>query len=141
MMPQQPPYLFLDSAEIDGGAVRASYRITGDEFFLKGHFPGNPVFPASVMLEALGQAAIVKLMCGNFDSSKKRADKTKIFFTSADGVKCSRMCRPGETLDFEIRLKVCRYPMAVFEGKLSVGGKIAAFAEKITLIFDYLKDE
>lgn len=141
IMPQQPPFLFVDTAEVEDNVIRGSYYITGDEPFLKGHFPNNPVFPASLMLEAFGQAAIVRLMNGNFDASGKKADKTKVFFTSADGVKCARICKPGDTLNFEIKLKLARHPMAIFEGKLTVDGKMAAFAEKITLIFDYLKDE
>ena len=136
-MPQQPPYLFLEEAEIEGDEVRGSYTIKGDEFFLKGHFPNNPVFPASVMLEALGQIAIVLLMKGDIDPQGRNASRERIFFTSLDGVRCSRICRPGDKLEMRVKAKRIRHPLSLFEGGISVGGQRAAFAEKISLTFDF----
>ena len=57
-LPQQPPFFFLDDAQIDGNIVRARYRLRGDEFFLEGHFKDNPVMPASIVFEAIGQAGL-----------------------------------------------------------------------------------
>ncbi len=136
-MPQQPPYLFVEEAEIEGNEVRGSYTIKGDEFFLKGHFPNNPVFPASVMLEALGQLAIVLLMKGDIDPSGKNANKERIFFTSTDGVRCSRICKPNDKLEMRVVAKRLRHPIGMFEGSISVNGERAAFAEKISLTFDF----
>ncbi|MBR4598395.1 MAG: 3-hydroxyacyl-ACP dehydratase [Opitutales bacterium] len=136
-MPQQPPYLFLDEAQIEGNEVRGSYTIRGDEFFLKGHFPNNPVFPASVMLEALGQLAIVILMKGDFDPQGRNANRERIFFTSLDGVRCCRICRPGDKLEMLVKAKRIRHPLGLFEGSISVGGQKTAYAEKISLTFDF----
>ena len=136
-MPQQHPYVFVEEAEIEGGEVRGSYTIKGDEFFLKGHFPNNPVFPASVMLEALGQLAIVLLMRGEIDPSGKNANKERIFFTSADGVRCMRICKPGDRLEMKVSAKRIRHPIGIFEGSIFVNGEKAAYAEKISLTFDF----
>ena len=53
IMPMQPPFLFLNEASVSSTGASGKYRITGQEFFLQGHFKDNPVMPASIMLEAL----------------------------------------------------------------------------------------
>ncbi len=57
VLPQQPPFLFLDEAELEGDAVRAHYVFREEELFFPGHFRDDPVVPASIVYEALGQAA------------------------------------------------------------------------------------
>lgn len=136
---QQPPFMFLDGAELSEDKACGFYIIKGDEDFLKGHFPNNPIFPASIMLEALGQLAIVHLLTQDFLKDGTRPDKNKVFFTSTDGVRCQRICRPGDRLDFEVKPKRVRFPLGMFEGKVCVGDESAAFAEKISLTFDIEK--
>ena len=136
---QQPPFMFLDGAEISEEAARGFYTIRGDEDFLKGHFPNNPVFPASIMLEALGQLAVAYLLEYDFLKDGNRPDKDRLFFTSADGVRCQRICRPGDRLDFEVKAKRVRFPLGMFEGRVTVGGESAAFVEKISLTFDIVR--
>ncbi|MDQ8182979.1 phosphopantetheine-binding protein [Pelagicoccus sp. SDUM812005] len=132
VMPQQEPFLFLQTAEIDGATAKGTYRISGKEAFLKGHFKENPVFPASIMLEALGQLGVFHFLVTD-DSQGEKAGNS-IFFTGADGVRCSRVCKPGDTLELSVELKRRRDPMVVYAGKISVGGEKAAAAEEITLI-------
>jgi len=62
IMPQQEPFLFLEQANLDAREAVGRYTISGRESFLEGHFKGNPVFPASIMLEALGQLAVFSLL-------------------------------------------------------------------------------
>ena len=64
LMPHREPFLFLESVKIDGEEATGTYKISGNEYFLEGHFKENPVFPASIMIEALGQ------LCVFFLSSK-----------------------------------------------------------------------
>src|SRR5882762_10519455 len=64
VMPIQPPFLFLNEASVSSSGANAKYKITGQEFFLQGHFKDNPVMPASIMLEALGQLAVLYLLEG-----------------------------------------------------------------------------
>ena len=136
IIPQQPPFMFIDEAEIEGDTVRATYKITGDEDFLKGHFPDNPVFPASVMLEGLGQAAILLLLGREVSQDDFVPDPKCVFFTSCEGVRCTRICRPGDTLRYEVKISRLRFPLGMFEGKIFVGEETAAYTEKISLIFD-----
>ncbi len=64
VMPIQPPFLFLNEASVSSIGANGKYKISGQEFFLQGHFKDNPVMPASIMLEALGQLAVLYLLEG-----------------------------------------------------------------------------
>ncbi len=139
VMPQQPPFLFIDEAEIEGDNIVAKYKIKEDEVFFKGHFKNNPVFPGTLMLEALGQLGVLYLLTSDNPELKAKVDSSKIFFISAEGGRCQRICRPGETFEFHVNVKKLRHPIARFAGKLLVDGQKAASAEEMTLTFDYLK--
>ena len=65
LMPHREPFLFLETAKIDDKEAIATYRISGNEYFLEGHFKENPVFPASIMIEALGQLCVFFLLKGD----------------------------------------------------------------------------
>jgi len=138
VMPIQPPFLFLKEATIGGGGASAKYQITGQEFFLQGHFKDNPVMPASMMLEALGQLAVLALIEGIIPAEEGRSvDPKTIFFTSCEGVRCHRMCKPGDVLALSIKPKRAKMPLATFEGAIRVGQEKAVIAEEITLTFGY----
>lgn len=136
-MPQQPPFLFLQRARITEEGAEATYRIGGDEFFLRGHFKDNPVLPASILLEALGQLAVLYLIRSETAELEGPTREDSIFFTSCDGIRCHRVCRPGDTLTLKVKPKRIRHPLATFEGTALVKDQKAAFAESITLTFDY----
>lgn len=138
IMPIQPPFLFLNEASINGSGAQGKYKITGQEFFLQGHFKDNPVMPASMMLEALGQLAVLFLLESSSTAERGKAvDPTKIFFTSCEGVRCHRICRPGDLLTLSIKPKRTKLPLATFEGSIRVGQEKAAMVEEITLTFAY----
>ena len=65
LLPHRPPFRFVDAIEelTPGGDITARYRVTGEEAFLAGHFPGNPVFPGVIQIEALAQAGAIVLLC------------------------------------------------------------------------------
>jgi acyl carrier protein len=137
LMPHREPFLFLDSVTIDGSEALASYRITGNEYFLEGHFKGNPVFPASIMIEALGQLCVFFLLKGESQSITSQVDPETIFFTSCDGVKCRRICKPGDVLKMKVKVSRIRHPLACFQGEIQVNDDRTAHAEEIKLAFDY----
>ncbi len=138
-MPQQPPFLFISRGSVGDQSASGEYQIEGNEPFLEGHFKDNPVFPASIMIEALGQLAVLYLLSHDDFGGNGRVAADKVYFTSCSGVRCHRICKPGDRLKMEVRLKRMRYPLATFEGQITVNREKTAAAEEITLIFDYEK--
>ena len=134
LMPQQDPFLFLEEASVGDGKAKGKYTISGHEAFLQGHFKGNPVFPASIMLEALGQLAVFYVLKSVLEADALDMNAA-LYFTGADGVRCHRVCRPGDTLELIVELKRRHDPMIVFSGKISVGGEKAAVVDEISLVF------
>ena len=141
LMPMQPPFLFLQNAKVEEEGAEASYKIQGDEFFLRGHFKDNPVMPASLMLESLGQLAVLYLLKSPHPDLDGIIRQESVYFTSCDGIRCQRVCRPGDSLTLRIQPKRIRHPLATFEGNVTVKDEKAAFAESITLTFDFEKEQ
>jgi 3-hydroxyacyl-[acyl-carrier-protein] dehydratase len=137
LMPHRDPFLFLESASISGDKATARYKISGNEYFLEGHFKENPVFPASIMIEALGQLCVFYLLKGENESLAEKVDPNTIFFTSCDGVKCRRICKPGDVLEMQVKVNRVRHPLASFQGEINVEGQKTSTAEEIKLAFDY----
>ncbi len=137
VMPIQPPFLFLNEASVSSTGANGKYKITGQEFFLQGHFKDNPVMPASIMLEALGQLAVLFLLEGAPADPGKVVAANTIFFTGCEGVRAHRMCKPGDILTLSIKVKRMKMPLATFEGAIRVGQERAVIAEEITLTFGF----
>jgi 3-hydroxymyristoyl/3-hydroxydecanoyl-(acyl carrier protein) dehydratase/acyl carrier protein len=139
-IPHHVPFLFLNEVSLGKDEAIGTYTISGLEDFMKGHFPDNPVFPASIMLEALGQLAVFQLIMTQKSELDQAVDPRKILFTGCETVRCQRVCVPGETLTMTIKPRGVRYPIAKFEGKITVDGETAAWAEDISLTFDWLSE-
>jgi 3-hydroxyacyl-[acyl-carrier-protein] dehydratase len=137
VMPVQPPFLFLNEASVSSNGANGKYKISGQEFFLQGHFKDNPIMPASIMLEALGQLAVLYLLEGAPAEPGKVISPSMIFFTGCEGVRAHRVCRPGDTLTLSVKQKRMKMPLATFEGAIRVGQEKAVIAEEITLTFGY----
>lgn len=135
LMPMQPPFLFVQEASVGPQSATGRYKLAGTEFFLQGHFKDNPVLPASIMLEALGQLAVLFLLRSGAPELDGAVDPKSIYFTGCEGVRCHRVVRPGDVLTLSIRPKRIKAPLATFEGTVKVEGEKAAFAEEITLTF------
>lgn len=137
IVPIQRPFLFLEEATVHEDQATGWYRIRGDEFFFQGHFKENPVFPASIMIEALGQLAVLHLLKTDNGFLQAKVNSRKILFASCDGVRCRRVCKPGDVLDLDVRLKQLRYPLATFEGRITTVGEKVAYAQSLSLTFEY----
>lgn len=138
VMPVQPPFLFVNEASVSSSGANGKYKISGQEFFLQGHFKDNPVMPASIMLEALGQLAVLYLLEGAPVEPGKMISPAMIYFTGCEGVRAHRVCKPGDTLTLSIKQKRMKMPLATFEGSIRVGQEKAVIAEEITLTFGFV---
>jgi 3-hydroxyacyl-[acyl-carrier-protein] dehydratase len=139
VMPMQPPFLFLNEASVSSTGANGKYKITGQEFFLQGHFKDNPVMPASIMLEALGQLAVLYLLEGAVAEPGKAVGANTIFFTGCEGVRAHRMCKPGDILTLSVKPKRMKMPLATFEGAIRVGQEKAVIVEEITLTYAFIE--
>ena len=135
VLPQQPPFLFLDEAMLNGDSVKAGYTIKGNEFFLEGHFKDEPIFPASIVFEAMGQAACLWVLESGPAQLGKEIKSNHVFFASLDGAHFYRKAKPGEKLEFEQKLTKLREPLAIFEGTVTSNGDRVAKIERLVLAF------
>lgn len=122
ILPHRDDMLLLDEATLQEDSAVGSYRVRGDEFFLRGHFPGNPVVPGVILLEILAQSACV-LMQNQMTEGKMP------YYTGLDKVRFRNPVRPGEVISTECRLIRAKPPFYFAEGKAMVGDKLCAKAE------------
>jgi len=135
IVPQQPPFLFVDEATLSGDTFTASYLLKGDELFFDGHFKGDPVVPAAIVFEALGQAACLWVLEQGSKRLENEIKSNQVLFASLDGAHFYKRARPGDKLEFEAKLLRLRAPLALFEGTVRVKGERIAHIEKLVLAF------
>jgi 3-hydroxyacyl-[acyl-carrier-protein] dehydratase len=101
LLPHRPPFRFVDAVDdcVAGERVVARYTVTGDEPFLAGHFPGNPILPGVIQLEALAQAGGIALL-----ADSRYAGKLPLF-GGVEEVRFRRVVRPGDTLVLDVTLE------------------------------------
>jgi 3-hydroxyacyl-[acyl-carrier-protein] dehydratase len=140
VLPQQPPFLFLDKAEIRGNHVKATYLFRGDESFFAGHFRDEPIVPASIVYEALGQAGCLWVL----EQVPKRLaiplPSHQVLFVGMDEARFARRAKPGDEITLELENTRLRAPLVVFNGRVTVGGQMLARVEGLTLAFGELHE-
>jgi len=121
IIPHRPPFRFVDAvSELEPGIrARGSWRIRGDEWFLAGHFPGNPIVPGVVMIEAAAQLSAICALT--------HPDHTGKFgvFAGIDGVRFSRLVRPGDELEIVVTVERLRGRLGRCAAELTVAGEPA----------------
>ena len=131
LLPHRYPFLLVDRVvELEANKRVLAYKnVTGNEGFFNGHFPGHPVMPGVLVLEALAQAGGVLTQLTHCTDEDGVADGKIYYLVKIDGAKFSRMVVPGDRLDLEVTLKRTIRNMAVFSGVARVDGQQVACAE------------
>jgi len=132
LLPHRPPFRFVDAVdEFDpAGRVTARYRVTGEEAFLAGHFPGNPVFPGVLQLEALAQAGAIAVL-----ADERYAGKLPLF-GGVEKVRWRRIVVPGDELTLTVELERLSARGGWGQGTATVDGATACSARLFFAIAD-----
>ena len=133
VLPHRYPFLLVDRIV----EVEAQKRIVGiknvtiNEPFFQGHFPGHPIMPGVLIIEAMAQVGGMLLM-GGVDN----ADQKVVYFISLDNVRWRRPVRPGDQLRFELDVVQIRGSVCRMRGVAKVDGELAAEADMAAMIRD-----
>lgn len=118
-LPHREPMLLVDHMEMEeNNVVHARYTVTGDEFFLKGHFPGYPIVPGVILCEIMGQ-------CCSLLVKEHLAGKIP-FYAGLDKIRFKRQVRPGDTI--EIKGTITKQKAMIFfvKAEARVDGELCA---------------
>ncbi len=131
ILPHRYPFLLVDRVRsIQGNRIVALKNITINEPCFQGHFPGHPIFPGVLQLEAIAQVAGI-LMLKQAENVGKLA-----YFMSAESVKWRKPVRPGATLIIEVDLLKCRGKIGKARGICTVEGDTVSEAEVTFMLID-----
>ena len=103
ILPHRTPMLLIDTAELVDGVSICTYTVRGDEYFLQGHFPGNPVVPGVILCEMMAQASCLLI--------EKNDGKTYTpYFTGMNNVRFKKKVLPGDVITLKSELVKAKDP-------------------------------
>ena len=122
ILPHRDSMLLVDEAELRDGVAYGKKHITGKEFFLDGHFPGNPIVPGVILCEILAQSACVLLQ-------EQMTEGKLPVYTGLNNVKFRSPVKPGDTVETRCHIKRAKHPFYFAEGTVMVDGRLCVSAE------------
>ncbi len=126
ILPHREPMLLLDEAEVvegeNGPEAHGAYHVTGEEFFVQGHFPGNPVVPGVILCEMLAQNCCVLL-------GENATEGATPYYTSLDKVRFRHPVKPGDTVELTCSITKQRGPFRFATGRACVDGTVCVTAD------------
>lgn len=130
LIPHRYPFLLVDRITecVPGKYVKGFKNITMNEALFQGHFPGNPIFPGVLMVEALAQISAGMVM-----TMPQYAGKLALF-AGIDGVRFKKVVRPGDKLEFHSEIIKLKGPIAKTKCTATVDGELAVEAELMCAI-------
>lgn len=121
VVPHRGRMLLLDDVEAEGGTAIGHYTVRGDEFFLDGHFPGDPIVPGVILCEILAQSACILLRGAMSEGGLP-------VYTGLDRVRFRSSVRPGDTVEARCRIERAKPPFYFADGTVTVGGRLCVSA-------------
>ncbi|MBR2588401.1 MAG: 3-hydroxyacyl-ACP dehydratase FabZ [Bacilli bacterium] len=132
IIPQREPFLMIDEVEeFAPGKYAICYKnVDADEYYFKGHFPGNPVMPGVLITESLAQAGAIAILSLEENKCKNA------LFAGIDKMKFKRMVKPGDRLKLEVKIIKQKGPIGVGEAVASVNNDLVAKGELTFALVD-----
>ncbi|HET8864167.1 MAG TPA: 3-hydroxyacyl-ACP dehydratase FabZ [Gracilimonas sp.] len=126
VLPHRYPFLLVDRVlEVDETSIKAYKNVTVNEEFFNGHFPGQPIMPGVLQVEALAQAGAIMLMTQQVDDPQE----TLMVFTGINKCKFRKQVVPGDQLMLEVELGSKKRNFVTMKGIATVDGKVACELE------------
>ena len=127
-LPHREPMLLVDWTEKEGDRIKATYHVTGEEWFLRGHFPDYPVVPGVVICEIMAQSCTLILGEGLKGHTP--------FYAGLDKVRFKQMVRPGDTNEVTAEPIAIRGALYVIGAQAKVDGRLACKGELSFYLMD-----
>jgi beta-hydroxyacyl-ACP dehydratase FabZ len=133
VLPHRYPMLLVDRVIdfVEGQRIVGLKNVTINEPFFQGHYPGHPIMPGVLIVEAMAQTGGLLLM----EKVQEMGDKV-VYFMTIDAVKFRRPVTPGDTLVLELEVVQTRRDVCKMRGQAFVEGTLAAEAEFMARIMD-----
>lgn len=136
LLPHRPPFLFVDEVLelMPGHSARGLWRLTGDEWFFSGHFPGRPTLPGVLMCEAIAQVGALAVL-----ADERFAGKLPLF-GGLDSARFRRQVGPGDELILECEMTKLGSRAGKGQGRALLGGQVATECELMFVVVDAQAD-
>ena len=125
IIPQRDPFLMIDEVEqyVPGESCTAYKKVREEEYYFKGHFPGNPIMPGVLIVESLAQTGAVAIL-----SMEENKGKNALFGV-IDKLRFKKQVVPGDVLKLEVKIIKRKGPIGIGEAIATVDGKLAVKGE------------
>lgn len=132
VLPHRPPFLFVDEVTelVAGQSAKGYWKLTGDEAFFGGHFPGRPTLPGVLMCESIAQLGAFAVL-----TDDRFAGKLPLF-GGLDTARFRRQAVPGDTLELDVTLGRLSARAGRGSGRALVGGQVACECELLFVLVD-----
>ena len=129
IIPHREPMLLIDTVDlVEENLVHATYHVRGDEFFLQGHYPNNPVVPGVILCEIMAQSSCLLVV-------KALVNRTP-FYAGIDKVRFKKQVKPGDSIDIYAHITQNRGLLFYVQAEAKVNGELCTSGELTFILID-----